>query len=222
MDWYHNLDWDNEIETEFLARLARSRAQRDQYLSIQISLLVYKHPLTAKKLSDLYFDTRKDDTNDGRVLSALADASLALNKCDDALRYYLQDLQFEKSHPSISGMSRYRFPLLVAMMRHRAAYADVLGTWEAFDCSAPFPVLQFEHAAARCLVLFHLGQPKQAWTYAETALRTHEGLRKGDTLYFQGSRFECSDLFIRKKVENILARRLGPLGYVAWRFGLRK
>lgn len=221
MDWYRNTDWNSDIESKFFARLAKSKSQRDQYLSIQILELAQIHPNVTKGLSKFYFESRTDDFNDGRVLGALAEASLAMNNCDDALRYYLKELKFEDVHPNFIGVARFRFPLLVALMRRRSSYKDVLDLWEKFDHTALLPIYQFEHAASRALIHFDLGEKAIAWRHAEKALRAYEGMRPGDAVYFGGSRYECSDLIVRKKVENTLARQLGVFGYMAWRFGLR-
>ena len=221
MDWYRNTDWNSDIEAKFFSRLAKSKSQRDQYLSIQIVELAQIHPRVAKELSAFYFESRADGLNDGRVFAALAEASLALNNCDDALQYYLQDMKFEQAHPGFIGVTRFRFPLLVALMRRRSSYKDVLGVWEKFDHTSPFPLYQFEHAASRSIILYDLGEKANAFLHAEKALRAYEGMRPGDAFYFQGSRYECSDLEIRNKIEKTLTRRLGVFGYLAWRFGLR-
>jgi hypothetical protein len=179
VDWYRNRNWDSAIEAEFYSRLARSRSQRDQYLSIQVCELAQTHPRAAKDLAAFYFESRTDNFNDGRVLGALAKASLAINNCEDALHYFLKDLEFEQRHPNYIGLSRFHFPLLVAVMGHRSSYRDALAVWEKYDCAALFPVHQFEHAAAKSLIFFDLGEKTTAWAHADKALRAHQGIAQG-------------------------------------------
>jgi len=72
--WFRQETWDEGIEQDFLARLSRSRSQRDQYLVIQALTIAKTFPSVALRLADHYFETKKDNFEDVRALSTKADA----------------------------------------------------------------------------------------------------------------------------------------------------
>ena len=103
--WYRNESWSEEISADFERRLARSRHQKAQNLTLQGFHLIARHPMVARKLlqravtMEVRFETQ-------RALSFLAMANLALGKVDEALEAYEAALGRQGPTPASWPFSR--------------------------------------------------------------------------------------------------------------------
>ncbi len=177
-EWYRNTDWNDEIEADFFARLARARSQRDQYLVIQAIHLAEIQPETTLRLVDLYFETRTDDFHDPRARRAASAAHFALGGYAEALDNYLAILDDRDAQRDIHVGSPLQFAFLAARHRSEPHYARALELLSEL----PLPGEQqadarFRHAAARAILNAETGRdPAAALADARLALALPEGL----------------------------------------------
>jgi hypothetical protein len=178
-DWYRNLDWNDEIETDFFARLARSKSQRDQYLMLQALYLSESHPSVSLRLVDLYFDTRTDDFHDDRARRAAAAAHFALGGHVAALDAYLETLDGDdSSERNLHVSSPIEFAFLAARFRSKGHYKAALIQLSSIAIPAPSQLdSRFRYFAANALLLAEIGSdPASAYRQATSVLDMPEAL----------------------------------------------
>jgi hypothetical protein len=115
-DWYRNFEWSPAIAADFERRLARSRHQKAQHLSLQGYALIPKHPDVARDL--LQRAVALNDAHETvRALSFLATAHLALGDVDGALTAYEAALERQTVQPNIVAAQPADYLFLIGYFR---------------------------------------------------------------------------------------------------------
>jgi hypothetical protein len=185
-DWYRHESWNEAVEKEFFAKLARARSQRDQYLAIQALTIAKGDPQTALRLVDIYFETKKTSSDDLGALTAKANALLASNQIDLAINTMKEILAIERIKPNRKTNTYVDYPFIVATQGLSAEYADALAVLDERKSDLAFPVSKFKWHAAKALIhraLQNLDDAKQqaglaleAAQVKNSKLRYHRGL----------------------------------------------
>jgi len=177
-DWYRNTEWNEEIETDFFARLGRARSQRDQYIVLQALTIAESHPEVALRLVDLYFETRTDSFDDGRARLAASRARFADGGYEKALDEYQATLEGQAGGGSLHVSSPVEFAFLAARYcsaNHYVAALDHLANLPPPESQLNEPVFRFH--AARALLLQETGRdPATARMDANVVLNLPEPL----------------------------------------------
>jgi tetratricopeptide (TPR) repeat protein len=167
-DWYRNLDWNPEIETQFFEKLRRAR-DKSQYLRIQACLLTKSKPETALDLLERYFALGVHFDR-AQAYVDQAEAFLSLGEIERALISYEHALAREKEYPNLLTQAYVELPLLVAMMERRERY-DLATEIPDNSRSRPmFPAERFKWHAAHALISVARGDDGAAARYAAAAL----------------------------------------------------
>jgi tetratricopeptide (TPR) repeat protein len=169
-DWFRQKDWNEKIEQEFFVKLARARTQRDQYLVIQAQTISQIVPTVALRLVDLYFDTKKDNFEDVRALSAKADAYLALGQTELAIEAMKSILAIERARPNHKTTKYLDYPFLVATQQISSEYHDALAVLEERKSDLMFPLDKFKWHAAKSLIHHSLRELDDSKRHAALAL----------------------------------------------------
>ena len=168
MEWYRNTEWSDEIAADFERRLARSRHQKAQNLSLQGYHLIAKHPDVARTLLERAV-AMDDPFETPRALSHLATAQLALRDVDAALTTYETALTAQAAQPNLIAVHAADYVFLVGAMEK----SDRLPTAEPMADAMPDesifgPDPQF--LAAKALVFALAGRAADAREAAAKAL----------------------------------------------------
>jgi tetratricopeptide (TPR) repeat protein len=170
-DWYRNTTWDDATRDAFLARLARSRTQRDQYIVLQALTLAPVVPEAALELVELYFETRTDDFDDGRAEFARSQALLALGRIDDVADALRKTVALDAANDGLKTGAAQKYAAHVITHRMTDRYAEI----DALLGDAPdrflMPVEGHGWYAARAVIAEFAGDRDQARHYARAALR---------------------------------------------------
>jgi hypothetical protein len=188
-DWFRKTEWNEEIEAAFWRRLGRARPfNQKQYLRIQAVSLVDTHPSVSLVLLEAYFAAGGDILR-AFALGTRAKAYVVLKDWDRALEAYSHALAYEAAHPGSSGSAYDEYPLLVAKLRRRERYGEVLQLFEG-GRTEYFAAQIFNRCAALALIHDDLGHATEAGDAAATALAAaaaqHSGLR-----YHPGAGLVC-------------------------------
>lgn len=178
-DWFRQETWDERIEQDFLARLSRSRSQRDQYLVIQALTIAKTFPAVALRLADHYFETKKDNFEDVRALSAKADAYLALGQTELAIEAMKGILAIERERPNHKTTKYVDYPFLVATQRISSEYHDALLVLDERENDLMFPLDKFKWHAAKSLIHHALRKPIESKKHAALALEAAQARTSG-------------------------------------------
>lgn len=165
--WYRNSDWSDAIAADFERRLARSRHQKAQNLSIQGAHLIASHPEVARDL--LQRAAAMDDPFETpRALANLAKAFLALGGVEAALATYEDALLRQSEQPGMVAVHPVDYVFVVGAFARRERLplaepiADALADETLFG---PDPQL----FAAKALVYDLAGRRGDARRYAALA-----------------------------------------------------
>ena len=174
-DWYRNTSWNPAIEATFLKKLNRSRGQRDQYLQIQIGYLSSKHPHAALRLCDIYFETKREDTWDLTVTSAVAATHARLNEHGKALGAYRTVLSHDEKQPFFPHYVLLDAPYFIAQsgLKKEFPFAlEVLSRARRFleEQDLKFANQHFMLAASYALIYHQSGNRAEALACAAKAL----------------------------------------------------
>ena len=112
--WYRNEDWSDAIAADFERRLARSRHQKAQNLSLQGYHLIARHPAIACELLTRAVEIG-DDLETPRALGFLATAHLALGEVDDSLAVYERAMELQICNPRIVAVQPADYMFLVGV-----------------------------------------------------------------------------------------------------------
>lgn len=178
-DWFRQEKWNEKIEQEFLAKLARARTQRDQYLVIQALTISKSAPTVALRLVDLYFDTKKDSFEDIRALSAKADAYLALGQTELAIEAMKSILAIERARPNHKTTKYVDYPFLVATQHISSEYHDALAVLDERKSNLMFPLDKFKWHAAKSLIHHSLREHDDSKRHAALALEAAKAKLSG-------------------------------------------
>ncbi len=175
-EWYRNREWTAAIAAEFEARLARSRAQKAQYLRIQGSTLKDSHPEVAVELLQRCVD-QGDSPYVAHALLDKAHALYRMGKIDDALATLEATMAQEQREPMFRTSAPFDYAFLVALHGRSERYDQVLGLMDV-HAAGPFAVMDFERESARAIILSERGKADDAREAARLALQA-EAVRDG-------------------------------------------
>ncbi len=151
-------------------KLSRARSQRDQYLVIQALTLTVRVPSATLELVDIYFDTRKDDFEDGRALLARAEAYLSMEKLPEAIQSYKDVLAREAEFPRYRTRTYLDLPYLIASRGVASEYEFALSVLaDGLDDKA-FPRDVFLWRAANALIASEQGRRDDSADHAKKAI----------------------------------------------------
>ncbi len=151
-DWYRNRDWNESIEEHFYSKLNRARSQRDQYLVIQALTLAERHPKITIRLVDEYFESRKNQFDDGRALLAKANAFISLKDFEKCIATYKELLEKEKETPNQQSGVYLDYPYLVATNKMISEYANALRILHENEDRLIFPIDHYKWHASIALI----------------------------------------------------------------------
>jgi hypothetical protein len=151
-DWFRNESWNKAIETDFFARLARSRSGHDQYLAIQALMLAEREPMVALSLVDVYFESKKSSFDDIRALDARSRAQLKLGQLEGSLQTMKEILAIERANPYSKTNTYTDYPYLVATRHFESEYSAALALLAERQSDLAFPVSFFKWHAAKALI----------------------------------------------------------------------
>ena len=176
IEWYRRTDWSAEVESDFEARLARSRGQRPQYLCIQgLELINAGGEQRIRKgleLIERYLSTYADHFDRGPAHKARAKGLIGLGDVDGAFEAYRMSCQTQRLRPNIGTDAYLDFGFLAITRKRQDLYAEAERLLDEFGGrgSAPFPVQQYKHYAVRAVVSDWRGERGAARSYARLAL----------------------------------------------------
>jgi tetratricopeptide (TPR) repeat protein len=179
-DWYRNTDWSPAIAEDFEARLARSRSQKAQYLSLQGMALVPKHPEVAASL--LRRAIQLDDPFETvRALATLAQTHLALGNLEEALEAYEAALERQIAQPNIVSVQPADYLFAIGYFRAESRMPGALAIAEAMPDHGIFGT-DPQILAAKAMVFDLAGRTAEARAAAARALPMFEGLGDAEGL----------------------------------------
>jgi len=151
-DWYRNKEWNEDIESNFFAKLKRAKSQRDQYLVIQALTLTDMHPKVSLRLVDKYFGSREDKFDDVRALLARAQSYLTLDEIDDAMEAFRAVLEREAEFPNYQSGTYVDYPYIVATRSIEKEYDNAINVLNKNVERLAFPLDYFKWHAAKALI----------------------------------------------------------------------
>ncbi|MBW8370693.1 MAG: hypothetical protein K0M66_06950 [Thiobacillus sp.] len=178
-DWFRQETWNEKAEQDFFSRLSRARSQRDQYLVIQALTIVKSAPNVALRLVDLYFESKKDNFENVRALSAKADAHLVLGQTELAIEAMKNILAIERERPNHKTTKYVDYPFLVATKRIVSEYGDALSILEERKSDLMFPLDKFKWHAAKSLIHHALREMDNSKMHAALALEAAQAKMSG-------------------------------------------
>jgi tetratricopeptide (TPR) repeat protein len=179
-DWYRNTQWSPAIAEDFEARLARSRSQKAQYLSLQGMALVPKCPEVAASLLRRAIEMG-DPFETVRALATLAQAHLALGNVEGALEAYEAALGRQIEQPNIVSVQPADYLFAIGYFRAESRMPGAVAIAEAMPDDGIFgPDPQI--IAAKAMVFDLAGRTAEASAAAAKALPMFEGLGDAEGL----------------------------------------
>lgn len=166
--WYRNTEWTPQIEAAFNAKLARSRGQKAQYLRIQGSILVSRHPEAALELLHRCIELEDEMT----LAAAHQDAAHSHYRMGDlelALRSLEAAIEQQEVLPIAKAEAPYDYCMLVALHGFDERYDKALALIAQIG-SGPFPLTNFKAQAANSIILWERGRREEAKAAARLAL----------------------------------------------------
>lgn len=201
--WYRNTEWNDEIAADFEKRLARSRHQKAQNLSIQGHALIPKHPEIARDLLQraVAFD---DPCETPRALAFLALALLAIADVDGALATYEIALERQAAQPNLIAVQPSDYVFLIGLFGRAERLPAALPIADALPDLTLFGPDPQVHAA-KALVYEMAGRGEDAGMHAALALPLMESLPDVAALNIDIGR-------LRARLAAIAAKRGGEHG----------
>jgi hypothetical protein len=179
-DWYRNTEWSDTVAEAFEARLARSRGQKAQYLSLQGQALIATAPTVAAELLERAV-AMGDAFETPRALGHLAQARLAGGNVEGALTAYEEALEAQAAQPNIVGAAPADYAFVVGYFRRAERLSATLPIAEALPIDGVFgPDPQV--LATKAMVFELAGWAEQAKTAAVAALPLLEETGEGDAM----------------------------------------
>jgi tetratricopeptide (TPR) repeat protein len=167
-EWFRNADWSPEIEAEFEARIARSRAQKAQHLRIQGSLLKDSHPEVAIRLLARCVEL-DDPFQVAPAWLDMAHAHWRLGDLDRALASLEAAMEQQQREPMVRTSAAFDYAMLVALHMRRERFDRAVAVLQS--SAALFPAMEFQREAALAIIHRAQGRMDDARAAAERALQ---------------------------------------------------
>lgn len=176
-DWYRNDTWNDEIESQFMAKLKRAR-RKEQYLRIQASYLATNNPNVAIKLLAQYFEL-KDDFDHAQAYCDYATAYISLGDIEKAISNYALALKREKIFPNLVTEAYVLYPLTIVKYEFISSYSDANKVLEENFDRLSFPLDHFRWHASKAIIEKQLGNHEVSSSHAARALDAAEIKKSG-------------------------------------------
>lgn len=176
-NWFRNTSWDELIERAFQQRLNRAR-QKPQYLRIQASYLVERHPEVALRLLKQYFalgtafDAAQAYVEQARAMRTLDDV-------DGALISYEAALECERKNPNYRTQASLDYVCLIVNAYYECKYQRAFELLSSGHMSTSFPVERYRANGAMALLLYAFGREEDAKAAAVSALAAADEVQSG-------------------------------------------
>ncbi|WPO98245.1 hypothetical protein SFA35_16515 [Pseudomonas sp. HR96] len=180
MDWYRQIAWSEQIESEFERRLARSRGQRSEYLRIQAVTLADQDlsdlAPVAIKLAKRQLELSATGISAAQMWATVAKGCVTLGQFDEAMDAYRHAVRLEGQTPNVRGHHYLDFAWHVVTNSVVALYPEVLAAIEQNlqQRDLIFPANQYRYFAALALIAADSGDRAKASTLAKNALASIE------------------------------------------------
>ncbi|WP_260482685.1 hypothetical protein [Sphingomicrobium flavum] len=169
-DWYRQTVWTGEGAAIFEEKLAKSRTQKAQYLTIQANLIWPHHPEVALELADRAQAESEAGFIDPRIEMARAFANLQLGNVEAVLDHYRAAMERQAQQGGIFTSAALDLCFVAAMFEVEDAYDEALAILEKFSGS-PLVNTNAQALGAKALILAAIGgADDQAREYARKAL----------------------------------------------------
>jgi tetratricopeptide (TPR) repeat protein len=181
--WFRKRTWSPEDQTEFHARLARSRDGRNkaQYLRIQASELASTGDIKLTRAALTLLGTLFSDFPDALQLGCAhllaAECYARLGDFDSAVDHYRRSLTAQVAVPNVDPGTALEFPWFIASHHLSDLHDEALAVLDRAHLA--FPVQKFKAAAVRALVAEHRGDALAAARHASEALEAANARQSG-------------------------------------------
>lgn len=193
-DWFRRHTWTEVDQTEFFARLGRSRTpfHKAQYAQIQAYELHraggprYAHE--ALKLLDMIIELWMEDAKRATVHYQRAQCLRDLERDAEAIEAYREAFSEQRRTPSYLTNAHVDYAWWVAVSGKREFFDEALSVLDEFsrDGGITFPASTYLEEGARALIAHTRGNRELAAIHARRALgaagRTDSGLRYHPTV----------------------------------------
>jgi len=170
-DWYRRSDWNEEIATDFEARLGRARpSSRAQYLSLQGYALLATHPSQAEALLERAIASG-EPTETPRAACYLALSRVAQGKIDEAIEAYEVAISAERRNPAVRSTAGVDQSFLVALFVKHELYDQALDRL-AMAAGENWSLAGLESLAAESIIRHAKGEAEKARHLAHRALQS--------------------------------------------------
>lgn len=119
---------------------------------IQALALTDKHPEVSLRLVEEYFESRKDQFDDVRALSAKANAFIVLDEIERCVVTYKEMLEREREFPNRRTGVYLDYPYLVATEKIENEYANALVVLNENMDRPMFPIEHYKWHASKALI----------------------------------------------------------------------
>lgn len=180
MDWYRQIAWTEQNESEFERRLSRSRGQRSEYLRIQaVTLADQDLPHLAPvaiKLAKRQLELSPAGISAAQMWATIAKGCITLGRFDEAVEAYRQAVRLEGARPNVRGYHYIDFAWYIATNSAVALYPEVLAAIDEnlHEQDLIFPVNQYRFFGALALIAADSGDRAEASRMARNALTSVE------------------------------------------------
>jgi len=178
-DWYRRTTWTESDQTEFFARLNRSRSPsaKAQYLRIQAVYLQEAGTKEMIRASITLLDKLLEEYPDAFDLASVylqkAECLLALGDETGAIHYFRKSLQREREFPNVRTTAALRFGWMIVERRLSNFYDEALLAIEHYvgiNNVLVFPFERYIVNAIRAVITEERGCPDVARELAQAAL----------------------------------------------------
>ena len=182
-DWFRRTTWSQVDETEFFARLKRSRGQfhKAQYLRIQATYLDDKYPETALRLLDMVIEEYPEPFELAQTYLQKAHCLITLGRSDEATPWFRKVLEQEGANSSAQTQGYLDFPTFIVANERRDLYPEADQILRTHAERLMFPVDHYRWNSALAIISEHDGDLGSASAFASRALEAagqeHSGFR---------------------------------------------
>ena len=175
-DWYRRTTWSVDDQTDFFARLKRSRTRKTEYLRLQaLALAETRQPElvgAALELLDLALSDQPDTFHLSMLHLQRAECLVALDRAPEAVLAFRASLQARRELPNVINMAYLEFAWMIARLRMKGHYGEVAATFREFaqQSDLVFPINAFRYFGALALIAADQGDLHSARRWAANAV----------------------------------------------------